>query len=99
MRMHSNSIVIERPLAYNSIEQSHALKSEPGEYEKGFIPDAANIPLSKIDQITTAKDTPIFVYCLRGRRSKKAVKKLIKMGYTNVKGIGSIKKYIGQRAK
>ena len=42
------------------------------------------------------KSAPIFVYCLSGQRSRKAVSALRKLGYTEVYNIGGIEQYQGQ---
>ena len=65
------------------------------EYDAGHIPGAVNVPLSMIDRITRPKDAPLFLYCLRGTRSKRAAGILKKMGYT-VKSIGGISGYQGE---
>ena len=57
---------------------------ELSEFEGGHISNAVNIPLSKIDSITLDKDSTIIVYCATGVRSKEAVEKLAKMGYTSL---------------
>ena len=72
---------------------------EADEFRSGHIPGAVNMPLSVIDQVTLPKDKPIFVYCLRGTRSKRAVSRLKRMGYQNVKSIGGIASYKGQVEK
>ena len=41
-------------------------------------------------------ETPVFAYCLTGRRSGMAVRALEKMGYSNVKNIGGIVSYKGR---
>ena len=69
---------------------------EADEFRAGHIPGAVNAPLSAIRQVTLPKDTPIFVYCLRGTRSKRAVSCLKRMGYQNVQSIGGIASYKGQ---
>ena len=66
------------------------------EYRSGHIPGAISIPLSDIDSISLSKDTPLFVYCLRGTRSRQAVSAMKKMGYVNVKSIGGIAAYEGE---
>lgn len=72
------------------------------EYKSGHLQGARNIPLSAIDKAESGiheKDMPLYVYCLSGSRSAKAVKALKKMGYTNVKSIGGIEEYRGRLAK
>ena len=72
---------------------------EADEFRSGHIPGALNVPLSAVGQVTLPKDKPIFVYCLRGTRSKRAVSHLTRMGYQNVKSIGGIISYKGQLDK
>ena len=67
---------------------------EADEYASGHIPNAVNEPLSTIKQTTLPKDKPLFLYCLRGTRSKQAARILRSMGYT-VKSIGGIGRYKG----
>ena len=69
---------------------------EDDEFRSGHIPGAVSIPLSRINTISLPKDAPLFLYCLRGTRSKQAVGKLKAMGYQNVKSIGGIVSYKGQ---
>ena len=69
---------------------------EDDEFRSGYIPGALNIPLSRIDTITIPKDKPLYVYCLRGARSKRAVNALKRMGYANVRSIGGIATYTGR---
>ena len=68
---------------------------EPDEFASGHIPGAVNAPLSTINQVSLPKDKPLFLYCLRGTRSKQAAGILKRMGYT-VKSIGGISGYKGQ---
>jgi rhodanese-related sulfurtransferase len=70
------------------------------EYQKGHIPGSINIPESNIENIqdvTVDFNTPIFVYCFSGAKSWNATKSLEKMGYKNVKNIGGINKYTGEK--
>ena len=67
---------------------------EADEFATGHIPGAVNAPLSTISNTTLPKDAPLFLYCLRGSRSKRAAGILKKMGYT-VKSIGGIGGYKG----
>ena len=69
---------------------------EDDEFISGHIPGALSIPLSRIDTITISRDRPIYVYCLRGTRSRRAVSMLKGMGYTSVKSIGGITAYTGR---
>ena len=64
-------------------------------FATGHIPGAMSAPLSTISNTTLSKDAPLFLYCLRGSRSKRAAGILKKMGYT-VKSIGGISGYKGE---
>lgn len=69
------------------------------EYREGHIPGSKNVPLQSIQNIssvTSQKDTPLFVYCHSGNRSRQAVDFLTHMGYTNVKNSGGIASYTGK---
>ena len=72
---------------------------EESEFRSGHIPGAVNVPLSCIQTISIPKDTPLFVYCLRGARSRKAVRILKQMGYEDARSIGGINGYTGQISK
>ena len=72
---------------------------EADEFRAGHIPGAVNVPLSGIAQVTLPKDKPVFIYCLRGTRSKRAVGRMKRMGYQSVKSIGGIASYKGQLEK
>ena len=57
------------------------------EYQQGHIPGSINIPLDSIQQVMKKypkKETPLFVHCLSGGRSGRAVSFLKHEGYTNV---------------
>ena len=69
---------------------------EPDEFRSGHIPGAVNIPLSKIRGIGVPKDTPLFVYCLRGTRSLRAARILTRMGYGKTRSSGGITAYRGK---
>ena len=69
------------------------------EFSTGHIPRAVNVPLdsiSSVERIIRDHDTPVFVYCLRGTRSRSAVSAMKGLGYTNVKSIGGIASYKGK---
>ena len=83
-----------------------ACRSRPGavlidvrdedEFRSGHIPGSVNVPLSVISQISYPRETPLFLYCLRGHRSQKAADILSRMGFSNVYSIGGIKGYKGE---
>lgn len=64
------------------------------EYKTKHIKKAIHIGFgeigSKIETVIPNKDEEIMIYCTAGVRSKKAVRVLLKMGYTNVVDIGGI---------
>ena len=69
------------------------------EYRQGHIPDSINIPLPTIERVTKVIDkeeTPIFVYCQSGARSKQAAGALRRLGYKHVIDIGGIAMYHGK---
>lgn len=69
------------------------------EYKEGHIPGSRNIPLQELSRVRDAvpeKDTPLFVYCHSGARSRQAVGELQRMGYLHVKNIGGIAAYTGK---
>ena len=73
----------------------------PQEYRSGHIPGSNNVPLQSIDNVSAVidnRDTPLFVYCHSGVRSRQAVSALKDMGYTNVKNLGGIVSYSGKVA-
>ena len=73
----------------------------PQEFRSGHIPGSNNIPLRSIDNVEAVvdnKDTPIFVYCQSGVRSRQAASELQEMGFTRVKNLGGISAYTGKVA-
>lgn len=72
---------------------------EREEFTSGHIAGAVNEPLSTIPKTALPKNAPLFLYCLRGSRSRKAVGILKKMGYTKVKSIGGINSFKGELAR
>jgi len=70
----------------------------PREHWNGHVPGSKNVPLQMIDKVASVvgkKETPLFVYCHSGARSRQAASALQHMGYTNVKNIGGIATYAG----
>lgn len=71
----------------------------PQEYREGHIPGSQNISLQTVDKVGAVaenKDTPLYVYCHSGGRSRQAVQRLVQMGYRNVNNIGGIAAYRGK---
>ena len=69
------------------------------EYQEYHIPESTNIPLQFIEttpSFIVNSDTPLFVYCYSGARSRQATEELLRMGYTNVTDIGGIQAYSGK---
>ena len=68
---------------------------EEEEYITGHAVGAALFPVDTIDEKTAAelipsKNTPLFIYCRSGRRSKIAAEKLSRLGYTQIYDMGSL---------
>ena len=60
----------------------------PGEFRRGHIKNAKNVPLNAIGQFTPITDETVYVICHSGARSKLAAKILKKKGYDviNIQG-------------
>jgi rhodanese-related sulfurtransferase len=60
----------------------------PEEFQQGHVPNAINIPLSKIIKdptvLMSSKQRAIVLYCRSGYRTGKAVEALQKEGYQNL---------------
>ena len=69
---------------------------EADEYRSGHIPGAVHLPLSGMETLEMDRETPRFLYCLRGMRSRRAARTLKKRGYRHVKSIGGITEYTGK---
>lgn len=69
------------------------------EYGQGRVAGSQNLPLQEIGRagdLIPEKNTPVFVYCLSGARSRQAAAQLRRMGYTAVSDIGGISGYHGK---
>ena len=74
----------------------------PDEYRQGHIPGSKNVPLQQFTDITSVvedKETPLFVYCYSGARSRRAATAFQRMGYKNATNIGGIVSYKGKLEK
>nr|WP_300815245.1 rhodanese-like domain-containing protein [uncultured Acetatifactor sp.] len=82
---------------YRAVPQAILLDVRtPEEYGGGHVPGSRNLPLQQIEKITAIaekKETPLFVYCQSGARSRQAVSLLQRMGYENVNNIGGMAAY------
>lgn len=68
----------------------------PEEYAQGRIAGSKNVPVqmaAKILEQVPDKETPIFLYCLSGARSRRAAAFLQREGYENVTDLGGISGY------
>ena len=85
---------------YRAVPQAILLDVRtPEEYRGGHVPGSRNLPLQQIEKITSVaekKETPLFVYCQSGARSRQAVSLLQRMGYENVNNIGGMSAYRGK---
>ena len=85
---------------YRAVPQAILLDVRtPEEYGGGHVPGSRNLPLQQIENITAIaekKETPLFVYCQSGARSRQAVSLLQRMGYENVNNIGGMAAYRGK---
>ena len=74
---------------------------EQDEFKAGHIPRAVNFPLSKLDKtdLPWEKTASIYVYCLAGTRSSRAVRYLQSQGYINITNIGGINRWRGKVEK
>lgn len=88
---------------YRALENAVLLDvRQPDEYEKGHVPGARSVPLQKLRDFSlevTDRETPLFVYCLSGGRSARAVRALWGVGYTDVTDLGGINSYTGEIEK
>lgn len=74
----------------------------PGEHSEGRIPGSLNLPLIEIpyaDALPPDCDTPVYVYCASGRRSRQAAAVLDQMGYTDITDMGGMDDYTGETEK
>lgn len=85
---------------YRAVPQAILLDVRtPEEYGGGHVPGSRNLPLQQIEKIIAIaekKETPLFVYCQSGARSRQAVSLLQRMGYENVNNIGGMAAYRGK---
>ncbi len=69
------------------------------EYAAGHIAGSVNLPLNmlgNIDRVAADLDTPLFLHCKSGARSRKAADFLDKQGYLQLWNIGGIQAWKGE---
>ena len=73
---------------------------EPDEYRAGHIPGSINLPVKRVAAeaatVLPDKAAPVYVYCLSGARSSRAVEALKAVGFSNVTNVGGIRAYSGK---
>lgn len=57
---------------------------EPGEYTRGHLPGAVNIPLGQLPNRTDEVEEPVLLVCASGNRSGQAAQYLVEQGYEAV---------------
>lgn len=70
----------------------------PGEFERGHVPGAYNVPLQQIDLMERAVPdhaTPLYLYCASGARSGTASRRLSAAGYKQVCNMGGFSSWRG----
>lgn len=75
---------------------------QPDEYARGHVPGARSVPLQKLRDFSLEvadRETPLYVYCLSGGRSARAVNALRGVGFTTVYDLGGINAYTGELEK
>ena len=68
---------------------------EKADYDEGHIPGAVHADLQTIQYLHYGLDTPLFLYCYRGTRSRMAAGILRDAGFQQVTDIGGIDWYTG----
>lgn len=72
------------------------------EFAGGHIPGAVNVPLTELGDfmdVVPDTDTPVYVHCLSGGRSRQAAAVIMQMGFEKVYDIGGIERYTGEIEK
>ncbi len=68
---------------------------ERTDYDQGHIPGAVHAELQSVRFVPYSQDTPLFIYCYRGKRSAMAAEMLRDAGFKQIKDIGGIEWYHG----
>lgn len=72
-----------------------------GDFRRGHIPMAINVPLEQIEkqQVTLPKGKTLIVYCETGGASVQAARILDGLGYVVINCVGGLKNYNGSLTK
>jgi rhodanese-related sulfurtransferase len=70
----------------------------PGEYQRGHIPTAVNVPIRVLEMNPprVPEDRLIIAYCRSGNRSARATQILTELGYTRVVDFGGLDRWDGE---
>ncbi len=67
----------------------------PDEYRTSHIPGSILLPVDEVEAraalLLPDKEMPIFVYCRSGRRSERAARTLMNLGYQHVYNLGGLR--------
>lgn len=69
------------------------------EYRMGHVPGSISLPLDSLgraQKLFPKMDTPLYIYCQSGARSRAACQALKQMGYLKVNDAGGIMSYAGK---
>ena len=90
-----NTAITTKELENDLSEKTILDVRTPGEYRTGHISNAKNIPLDKIAAYAGPTETPVYVICQSGMRSKRAAGILKRKGYTAINVRGGMSQWTG----
>ena len=90
-----NTAITTKELENDLSEKTILDVRTPGEYRTGHISNAKNVPLDKIAAYAGPTETPVYVICQSGMRSKRAAGILKRKGYTAINVRGGMSQWTG----
>lgn len=90
-----NTAITTKELENDLLKKTILDVRTPGEYRTGHISNAKNIPLDKIAAYAGPTETPVYVICQSGMRSKRAAGILKRKGYTAINVRGGMSQWTG----
>lgn len=90
-----NAAITTKELENDLSEKTILDVRTPGEYRMGHISNAKNVPLDKIAAYAGPTETPVYVICQSGMRSKRAAGILKRKGYTAINVRGGMSQWTG----